>query len=184
MHAVLLHALALVLAIAGVRKVLDPAPVVAALRKSGWPSSPLLGRALGVVEMGSSVAVLAVGGALAAAVVGAVYLGFVVFIVSNKVRGADIPCGCFGESATPPGAAHIAVNVVAVAAAAAAVISPVDGVTGWLDEGLVGTTALALVLVAAVLTITLLEVLPGTSAATAGHPDRARVQTFTLKEPR
>lgn len=184
MHAVLLHALALVLAIAGVRKVLDPAPVAAALRSSGWPSSPVLGRLLGVIEVGASLAVLAVGGAVAAAAVGAVYLGFLVFIVSNKLRGADVPCGCFGESTTPPGVGHIAVDVVAVAAAVAGVISPVDGVAGWFDEGLVGTTALALVLVAAVLTITLLEVLPGTTSAASGHPDRARVQTFTLKEPR
>ncbi|QGG96666.1 MauE/DoxX family redox-associated membrane protein [Actinomarinicola tropica] len=183
-HAVLLHALALVLALAGVRKVIDPAPVAASLRRSGLPSAPVLGRLLGVVEVVVSLAVLSTGGAVPAALMGLVYLGFLAFILSNKLRGADVPCGCFGESTTPPGVAHIAVNTVAVAAAVAGVLDPSDGVFGWIDEGAVGVVALALVVVAGALTIALLEVLPGTASSALEQADRARVPTFSLKEPR
>lgn len=181
-HAVLLHALALVLALAGVRKVADPTPVATALRRSGLPSSPLLGRTLGVVELAASLAVLAVGGAVSAAALGLIYLGFLGFILTNKARGLDAPCGCFGESDTPPGLAHLAVDAVGVAAGLAGVLAPVDGVAGWLDEGALGVAALILVAVAAALTIALLEVLPRTTSASIGHHDRARVPTFTLKE--
>lgn len=184
MHAVLLHALALVLALAGVRKAIDPAPVAASLRRSGWPSAPVLGRLLGVGEVAVALAVLTVGGPIPAALLGVLYLGFLVFIGSNKLRGADVPCGCFGESTTPPGVAHVAVNVVAVATAALAVADPADGVFGWLDEGLGGVVALALVVVAGALTIALLEVLPQTSSSGLEQADRARVPTFSLKEPR
>ena len=140
---------ALVVAVAGLLKAIDPAPVGRALHAAGLPSHPVVGRALGAVEVGVGAWVLVGGGRLAAAALAALYAGFLAFIASNRLRGLSVPCGCLGETTRPPGPAHWVIDGIGVSAALVAVWSPVGPATEWLDDGLVGLLALAGVVAAA-----------------------------------
>ncbi len=151
--AVVLQAAAVVLAVSGAVKLADPGPAAAALDGAGLPSSPLLGRVLGAGEMVVGALVLAVGGAWSAAALAALYAGFVGFVLSNRARGLNVPCGCIGEATEPPGAFHLGVDVVAVAAGVAAVVRPVGPVAERLDGGVGDVFALVAVIALAVLAL-------------------------------
>lgn len=151
--AVVLQAAAVVLAVSGTAKLADPGPAAAALDGAGLPSSPALGRALGVVELVVGIVVLAVGGPWAAVALAVLYLGFVGFVVSNRLRGLHVPCGCIGEADEPPGAFHLVVDVAAAAAGVAAVVRPIGPVAERLDGGRGDLLALAAVVALAVLAL-------------------------------
>ena len=140
--AFVVHAAAVVVAVTGVGKLVDPTAVSAALERAGLVSGPWAGRGLGAVEVVVGGWVLAAGGRPSAAALALLYVGFLAFIVANRLRGLEVPCGCVGRSTEPPGAAHVVVDVVAASAALAAVIGPVGAAAGWLDEGGAGIAAL------------------------------------------
>ncbi len=151
------HIAALVLAVAGVGKIIDPRPVDQALRMARWPSTPGIGRAIGAVELAVGAAVLGFGGRVPAMALVVIYTGFDVFIVSTRARGLLVPCGCFGSSSGVPGPTHLVTNGLAVAAGIAAAIWPVPGATDWLDQGSGGAIVLVVAVLAAVAVIVGLE---------------------------
>lgn len=156
--AFVVHTAAVVVAVTGVRKLVDPVAIDEALTKSGLPAGPLVGRLIGGAEVAIGVAVLAVGGRLPAAALALLYGGFLAFIVVNRLRGLDVPCGCVGESTAPPGLLHVTIDAAATVAAVVAVVVPVGAAADWVDDGAAGVAALGGVVVAAALVVVALEV--------------------------
>ena len=120
MAAQALTTIALTLLVAsGISKLKDPAPTVGALRAAKLPSSQLGVRALGVLEIITSLGALAVGGVFLWATA-LLYAGFAGFVIA-ALRG-HYPlqsCGCFGRDDTPPTIMHAGFNVVSAIALAA-----------------------------------------------------------------
>jgi methylamine utilization protein MauE len=169
-----------VLLVAGIWKVVRPAPARAALRSLGWAVPSPVVRVLGVTEGALAVAVLLVGGAALALLVGVLYLSFAA--VAWRLRGGDVGCGCFGAaSSTPPGSLHIAVNLLAAGVAASAAIDGVPGhVAAWHALPAWGVPHALLVVVGATATLGLLTVLPDARAAARGA---ARLPQPVLFQP-
>ena len=147
-HVFVLQVMALVLAVAGVLKIVDPTPVVRALTAARLPAGAIIGRVLGAAEVATGVWVLGVGDRWSAAALAGLYGAFIVFIASNRVRGLHVPCGCLGESTEPPGPAHVIVDGIGVAVGVVAVAAPAGSALEWMDHGWPG----ALVLIALVIT--------------------------------
>jgi Methylamine utilisation protein MauE len=128
-------AAALLLAVAGGLKVARPRSAALAMRSAGLPGSVLIGRLLGVVEIGIAVAALVVGGPVTAALVAACYLGFAGFVVRLRRRaGAQADCGCFGAETSPASPVHVVLNLVLAAVSLAAVAWPTDGIVDVLAD--------------------------------------------------
>lgn len=107
------------LVIAGVGKVVDPAPTRAAVFAIGLrvPRAGVV--AFGLVE----VTIAVVGGAFGAAgafAVAACYLLLTGFAVALLVRAPTTPCACLGSTGAPVSRAHVGVNVGALLIALAA----------------------------------------------------------------
>ena len=100
----------------GVAKLVDPAPTTGAMGEAGLPSSNVLSRLLGVVEVAAAVLGLAVGGV--AVLAGALlYIGFVIFTFGALRKRIPLAsCGCFGRDDTPPSVLHVVYNGVAALA--------------------------------------------------------------------
>ena len=146
----------LVLVASGVTKLLDPAPLGAALVElgvlpAGRPArGALAGRVLGAAEVLIGGAALVVGGRVPAVLVTLSYLLFTVIVVAAWRRGLR-SCGCFGASSSPPGPVHVALNVVSTCVAVGAVVAPAPAVADGLDAaGWNPLLVAAMVLVAAV----------------------------------
>ena len=134
-----LHLLALVLVVSGFGKLTQPGPAATAMRDAGLPV-PFRGRAvsgiaLGAVEASIGAVALAVPTWWAAAALGGFYLALALFVVRLRSRDGDPGCGCFGASSTPPGTAHLVLNVVAATVAFAATIAGVPDIVDVFDEG-------------------------------------------------
>lgn len=109
--------LALLVGAAGAGKLVDPRHTAGALAAVNLPHSWNIVRAFGLLEVTIAVLVVGVGGVLPTALLAGLYAGFAVFVV--LALQSDTPlssCGCFGAADTPPGAAHLVVNVVAMLA--------------------------------------------------------------------
>lgn len=141
--AFVVQAAALVVAVAGLLKVLDPTAITRSLAAAGLPAHALAGRGLGLVEVTVGAWVLAAGGRGAAAFLAVLYAGFLAFIGSNRIRGLDVPCGCLGESTRPPGPAHWVVDSIGLVAALGAAWAPIGPATDWVADGAVGALGLA-----------------------------------------
>ena len=117
---------ALLLAVAGAQKLLDPTMTVGALRALRVPSSPWLVRIGSAAELGLGVAAIVVGGAALWWAVAASYVAFGVFVLAALRKGTMIgSCGCFGREETPPHWSHAVLNAgLAGLAALTAVRSP------------------------------------------------------------
>ena len=103
---------ALLLAAAGVAKVVDPANAVGALRAFGVPVAPAVVRVVGAVEAALAVSAVVTGAAVLAVAVAASYLLFTGFVLMALVRDCPIgSCGCFGKVDTPPSVLHVVVNL-------------------------------------------------------------------------
>ncbi len=134
LHSGLATAVMLLLMIAGVQKVADPAPTAGALRSAGIRSGPLFVRLLGSAEIAVAIAFLVAGGSWAAASGALFYAGFAGFVLLALSR--DIPissCGCFGKTDTPPSVAHVALNLGSVGILALAAIIPLQPMGGLVD---------------------------------------------------
>jgi uncharacterized membrane protein YphA (DoxX/SURF4 family) len=169
----LLVVAAALLAVAGTAKVLRPLPAVLAMGAVGLPSSPGLVRLLGLAEIAIGVVVVLTASPVAAALMAVAYLAFTWFVVASMRSEGGRSCGCFGETATPPGIGHIVVDLGAAAVSVAAVVVPAPSLGDLLDHGpvdtalVVGGSALAVYLLIAVLT-TLPQAMRAVSEAASG----------------
>jgi hypothetical protein len=144
---------AVLLALAGAQKLLDPTMTVGALRALRLPASPLLVRAGSAAELVLGTAAVAVGRSVLWGLVAASYLAFGAFVVAALRQGTMIgSCGCFGREETPPHVSHVALNLgLAAIAAATAVRSPGSVLEALAGEpgtaaGVVALSAVALFL--------------------------------------
>jgi hypothetical protein len=161
-------AAALLLAGAGAAKLFAPVPAAAMLR-TAWSTKLRADRARalvrigGVVEVAVGAAVVATGSRVAAALLGCCYLAFLILALRLVHRGQRASCGCFGATDSPVGAGHLVVNLLAVAAAIAAVVRPPGPVGGVFDDdlltGIVGLGQAVLLAYLAFLSITALPAL-------------------------
>ncbi|MGB7861267.1 MAG: MauE/DoxX family redox-associated membrane protein [Acidimicrobiia bacterium] len=125
------------LILAGIYKLVDPAPTSGALRLSGLPSARPMVRALGASEIVAAGAWLAFGGGLTAAVGAAFYGGFAIFVMNALARRLPISsCGCFGSVDTPPSKSHIVVNLLSAGVLVAVSIVPLGPLAGLTSEPL------------------------------------------------
>ncbi len=147
----------LVLLASGVTKLLDPAPLGAALVELGVVPAgatagvrdrgALLGRALGAFEVVVGAAALVVGGRVTGVLVTSSYLVFTAIVAASWRRGLR-SCGCFGASSSPPGAVHLVLNAVSTVVAFAAVVAPVPAVADGLDAGVWNPVLVAVLVLA------------------------------------
>jgi hypothetical protein len=134
---------AALLVAAGGAKLIDPDPLVRALRSVELPAPRLLVRAGALAELGLGVLAIVTGGALAAAGVAASYAVFTAFVLVALRRGGVLAsCGCFGRADTPPTRTHVAVTGAFALVATAVAVRPL----GSLDAVVGGEPAAALAL--------------------------------------
>jgi len=158
---------ALLLALAGAQKLIDPTMTVGALHALRLPSSPLLVRVGSAAELALGIAAVVVGGAALWWAVAASYLAFGAFVVAALRHGTMIgSCGCFGREETPPHWSHVALDAglagVAVLTAQRSPGSPLDALA---DDPAVGVAVTALSAVALFLLYAAFVELPRTLAA-------------------
>jgi hypothetical protein len=152
------------LVVAGVPKVLDPLPLVRALRAAGMPAGRLLLRAFAVAEVAVGGWALVAPGRLSAALVAAAYLVFTAFVARVLRRGGVLgSCGCFGKPDTPATRSHLTLTAVAALTALAVAVDAPVGV--WSDVDIAGVTTLGLAVVIGFLAWQVMAVLPTTSPA-------------------
>ncbi len=123
----------------GVAKLIDPEPTTGAMDAARLPSSNLLSRLLGTVEMVVAVAALAVGGWSALLAASGLYLAFAVFTFSALINRIPLQsCGCFGREDTPPTSIHVVYNLVSAVAIGILVTgpAPIDWTTGIIELAL------------------------------------------------
>jgi hypothetical protein len=160
-------AVAVLLALAGAQKLVDPVMTSGALRALGLPSSKPLVRVGSAAELALGVAAVAIGGAALWWLVAASYVAFSAFVVAALRRGTMIgSCGCFGREETPPHVSHVVLNIaLAVIAAWAALDAPGAPLDAIADHPGAGTAVVAISAVAVVLLWATYVVLPRTLAA-------------------
>ena len=111
---------AMLLALAGAQKLIDPSMTSGALRAMHLPSSPALVRAGAGAELALGTSAITGGGALLWWAAATSYLLFATFVASALRSGSMIgSCGCFGREDTPPHLIHVVLNVVLAAACVA-----------------------------------------------------------------
>jgi hypothetical protein len=152
------------LVVAGVPKLLDPLPLVRALRAAGMPVGRHLVRAFAVAEVAVGGWALLSPGRPAALLVGAAYLVFTVFVSRVLARGGVLgSCGCFGKPDTPATRTHVVLTALAAMMALAVTLDPPRRVWSELDGSGVTTAGLAVVI--GFLAWQVMAVLPATSPA-------------------
>jgi hypothetical protein len=115
-------AAALLLALAGAQKLLDPTLTVGALTAMRLPASPVAVRIGAVAELAVGVAAVVAGGSTWW-LVAASYVAFTAFVLVALRRGAAIgTCGCFGRADSHPSWSHVRLNAVVIAWSVAAAI--------------------------------------------------------------
>jgi hypothetical protein len=155
-------AICALLALAGVAKLLRPAPTAGALTAARWPSSLSLVRLLGAGEIALGIAAVATGHRVLAALVAVAYLAFAAFVaVALRVGSPVQSCGCFGETTTPPSRIHLIANVAMAGTAVAVTIGRVPSLRDVLsDQPATGLPFVLLVAVTVQLLLATLTDLP------------------------
>ncbi len=113
---------ALLLVIAGIAKVFQPAPTAELLSLFGLPQLKAVVVGLGATEVAVGLLALVVGGPYFAAVVGVFYLGFC-GVTAKAMLGGAASCGCFGQVNAPPSTVHLLGNASFAAVSFAAMWS-------------------------------------------------------------
>lgn len=108
----------------GLGKLVRPAPARTALRSAGLPDAGWAVVVLGLAEIAAGVTALWRPGPVTGAAVGVLYAAFAAFLVRLLRRGTASTCGCVGAADAPPSALHVALDLVAVAVAAAVAVWP------------------------------------------------------------
>jgi hypothetical protein len=152
------------LVVAGVPKVLDPLPLVRALRTAGLPVHRQRVRGFAVAEVALGAWALLAPGRYAAVLVAAAYLVFTAFVARVLARGGVLAsCGCFGKPDTPATRTHLALTAVAaLTAVLVAVDPPVDA---WADVDGASVATVGLAALIGFLAWQVMAVLPTTSPA-------------------
>jgi methylamine utilization protein MauE len=155
--------LAMLLGLAGFAKVRRPGPSSVMLRAAGVPAAALAARGIAIAELGVVAAAMVAPGRLAGAVVAAVFAGLTVGAAIGARRAGDQACGCFGDEGAPLGPRHVATNLTAALAAAAAGVAGPSSLPRLASH----RPALALVdlVLSAALAVTLRQWLRGTAAS-------------------
>ena len=160
---------AVVLALGGAFKALEPADTAHALGALGLPASRTLVRLGGALEAILAVGALVTGNPVLCALVAVSYALFAVVVAAALRSGKPISsCGCFGKVDTPPSALHVVLNVAAAGVAAGAVFvgaSEINLPDVLADQPLLGIPFLLLVAVGVGLVFLALTALPKTLAA-------------------
>lgn len=152
------------LVVAGVPKVLDPLPLVRALRAAGLPVGRHLVRGFAVVEVALGAWALLAPGRYAAGLVAAAYLAFTAFVARVLTRGGVLgSCGCFGKPDTPATRTHLVLTALASLTALAVAVDPPSAVWADVDGAMAATAGFAVVL--GFLAWQVMAVLPTTSPA-------------------
>ncbi|MEY2450389.1 MAG: hypothetical protein QOH79_3865 [Acidimicrobiaceae bacterium] len=126
---------AALLVLAGVLKVVRPAPTSGALRAMRLPSSWLLVRGLGLGEVVVGTAAGSTFARTWLVLLAAAYLAFAAFVTAALAADAPLQsCGCFGQTDTPPSGIHVALNVGAAGTAFAAALSGTPALTDTLAD--------------------------------------------------
>lgn len=146
---------AALLVAAGAAKLVDPLPLVRALRSAGLPlrqalAAPLV-RLAALAELALGLVAIVTGAALAAAGVAVSYAAFTAFVLVALRRGGVLAsCGCFGKADTPPTATHVVVTGALALVAGAVAARPLGPLRDLLVDGpgagvplLVATAAVA-----------------------------------------
>ena len=178
-------AVAGLLVVAGVPKVLDPLPLVRALRSAGFPLRPgpgtLVVRGFAVVEVVVGSWAVIAPGRVNAAVVAAAYLLFTGFVARVLTSGGVLgSCGCFGKPDTPATRTHLALTALAALVAAALAMDPPtsvwSGVASGAPTGASLVTTVALAVLIGGLAWMVMAVLPTTTAAAvrSANPTRTK----------
>ena len=155
---------AALLVAAGGAKLVDPQPLVRALRSTGLPAPRGLVRAGAGLEVLLGVAAAATGSRLAALGVALSYTAFTAFVLVALRRGGVLAsCGCFGKADTPPTRTHVAVTAAAAAVAVVVAVRPLGPLPDLLaaqpGAGVPLLVATAAVAVTAYLVLALLPLL-------------------------
>ena len=164
--AALYWVVALVLVVAGVGKLVDPARTGGAMAALGLPAPRFGARVVGAWEvvLGGAALMAPRGGVgtIVAALVAATYL-VLALVVAVAIRRGLADCGCIGVRASAPSSLHVALNVgSALVAATVSVFGAADLVSGLEDLGLPWNLLTAVVVAGAA---GALVALPGGSAA-------------------
>jgi hypothetical protein len=134
-----LHLLAAVLLVSGIGKLVSPRPAADAMGDAGLPlpfRGATNGIALGAVELTVGLVAVAVPAWWAAVALGTFYGALAAFVVRLRRADSTAGCGCFGASSTPPGTAHLVLNVAAALTAFAVAVVGVPDIVDVFDEGL------------------------------------------------
>lgn len=166
-------AAAALLVLAGAAKVLDPLPLVRALRSAGLRLRPTTVRAAAVAETGLGLWAGFTSDQVAAALLALTYAGFTGFVLLARTRGGVLAsCGCFGRPDTPPTMTHAVVTGLFAAVAAGAGRSPAGSLPKLLARTPTGGMALVAVTAAlAAVAYLLLALLPLLGAASRPRTD-------------
>jgi hypothetical protein len=125
---------AVVLAVGGIAKIVNPAASAASLRSLRIPSSPLVVRTLAVGEVIIAAVALGFGGRLAALAVAFAFGLFALMMYMLVRSGSTVSCGCFGRVEAPPSTQHVVTNVTCALVAAGAAGLDVVSVGTLLSE--------------------------------------------------
>ncbi|KQU68248.1 MauE/DoxX family redox-associated membrane protein [Phycicoccus sp. Root101] len=178
-------AVAGLLVVAGVPKVIDPLPLVRALRSAGFVVPPGPGAALvrlfAVGEVVVGVWAVVAPGRASAALVAAAYLVFTLFVGRVLTRGGVLgSCGCFGKPDTPATRTHLVLTAAAALVAVALAADPPSavwsGAAANAPAGASIVTTVALAVVIAGLAWMVMAVLPTTTATAvrSANPTRTK----------
>jgi hypothetical protein len=152
------------LVVAGLPKLVDPLPLVRAVRAAGMPVGRHHVRGFAVAEVAVGAWAVAAPGRLSASLVAAAYLLFSGFVARVLARGGVLgSCGCFGKPDTPATRTHLALTAVASLTALAVALDPPAGAWAGLDGA--GLTTVGLAAAIGFLSWQVMAVLPTTSPA-------------------
>jgi hypothetical protein len=113
------------LIVAGVPKLVDPLPLVRAVRSAGLPGGRTSVRLIAAAETAVGIWAILAPGRLTAGLVSTAYLLFTAFVALALRRGGVLgSCGCFGRPDTPPTRAHLALTAAATLMSGAVAASP------------------------------------------------------------
>ena len=146
-------AVAGLLAVAGVLKLLAPARPQAGAPAPGAALGATGARAAGLVELALGAVALAAPGRLVAALVAAAFAAFAAYSLRLVVAGDPADCGCFGVESTRLGIGHVLLDLACAGVAATAAIEPPRAVTSLIADAPASGLALAAGVLAAVYAI-------------------------------
>ncbi len=178
---VALHAAAaLLLLVAGLAKVVRPAPTAELLTTLGLPGRSEVAIGIGIGESAVGVLALAVGGPALAIATGALYVGFVLVVWRAMAAGAA-SCGCFGRVDAPPSWIHVVGNVAL--AAVSFVAATGDAPVHVMDRQPAGGVGFVLLVgVVAGLALVVFTALPEALGARRGSPTPAAPFRIDLED--